>query len=928
MPVNPATLLAVLLYGWYSILPTVTWAAPGLQPGHLTCEYVQNPFLDVHKPRLSWTLTSPRRNERQTAYELLVSETLADINRPRGTVWQSGKVLSGQNLHIDYAGPPLKPFTRYYWRVRVYDAGGQASAWSPPAWFETAMLQPADWQAQWIGDGSKQFARDEDFYQPDPMPLFRRVFSPRKKVASARLYISGLGYYEAYLNGQKVGDHVLDPGWTTYRKQVQYVVYDITPQIRPGQNVAGIMLGNGWYNPLPLRLFGRFNLRDVQQTGRPCVKAQIRLHYTDGSTELIATDESWQTAPGPVMRNNVYLGEAYDARREPASWTTPNTNPTGWKPAVRTEGPSGELSVQMQPPIRVTKVLKPVRMTEPKPGVFLFDMGQNFAGVARIRVQGPAGTQINLRYGEDIHPDGTLNYLTTVAGQIKEIWNLKGGPGAPKTAWQEDHYTLKGEGLETWSPRFTFHGFRYVEVTGWPGGKPTLESVDGLRMNADLPDNGEFACSNEMLTRLNEVIKWTFLSNVFSVQSDCPGREKMGYGADIVTTSEAFIYNFDMANFYRKSVRDYRNDQQADGGITEIAPYTGIADRGLGGESGPLGWQLAFPYVQKQLYDFYGDRRIIEDNYEAFARQIAFLRSKADRNLFHWDISDHEALDPRPEAFSASVFYLHHVQLAVVFAGILGKTADSTEYAKLAETVRKAIVRQYLVPKTGRFDNGTQSAQALALWYGISPEKEASFQALADEIDRHNGHISAGIFGTKMLFDVMRRQDRNDLAYRVANQRDFPGWGYMLSKGATTLWETWAYPDNAPSQNHPMFGSISEWFYRSLLGINAAAPGFARIQIKPQPTGDLTWAKGSYHSVRGPIGSNWKREGERFTLQVSIPANTTAEIWIPAMPGTTITESGKPVSSVPGLRPLRQENGYAVFESGSGTYTFNSALQE
>ena len=687
------------------------------------------------------------------------------------------------------------------------------------------MLSPSDWKAPWIGDGSQQFERDEDFYHDDRMPLFQKSFSILKKVQSARLYISGLGYFEAYLNGKKVGDHVLDPGWTTYSKEVLYVVHDITAEIKSGMNVTGIMLGNGWYNPLPLRLFSRFNLRDVQETGRPCVKAEIHIRYTDGSTEKILTDNSWLTAPGPVVRNNVYLGEKYDARLEPQDWLKEKVESRTWRNASLVTGPSGVLHLQMQPPVRITKVVKPVSVREVKPGVFIADMGQNFAGVVRIKVKGKAGTIVKIKYGEDVHADGSLNYLTTVAGQIKEIWKLNGGPGAPATAWQEDQYILKGKGVEVWAPRFTFHGFRYIEIIGWSG-KPDVNSLEGLRMNSDLVSAGEFACSNEMFNQLHSTINWTFLSNVFSVQSDCPGREKMGYGADIVTTANAFLYNFDMGNFYRKTVRDFSNEQDGDGGITETAPYTGIHDRGYGGRSGPLGWQLAFPYAQKQLYTFYGDRRIIEENYEGITRQMDFLQAHAVDGLFHWDISDHEALDPKPEAFSAAAFYYHHALLAAEFAAVLEKSEDEVKYKKLAEQIKQRILRKYWVPSTGRFDNGTQSAQLFALWYDLSAEPEKSFEVLMDEIRRHNNHVSSGIFGVMMMFDVLREHNQNEVAYRVADQRDYPGWGYMLSKGATTLWESWEYPDNAPSQNHPMFGSIDEWFYRSLLGINPTAPGF------------------------------------------------------------------------------------------------------
>ncbi|RYZ44447.1 MAG: alpha-L-rhamnosidase, partial [Chitinophagaceae bacterium] len=441
------------------------------------CEYRENPLgIDEQKPRFTWTLQSALRNQQQSAYEIEVSDNLAALQRGQANVWKSGKVLSSQQSLVEYSGDSLRSFTRYYWRVKLYDGKGEASDWSQPAFFETAMLQAADWKGAWIGDGRKQFEKEEDFYGDDPAPLFRRTFSLRKKLAAARLYVSGIGYYEASLNGKKIGNHVLDPGWTTYQKQVLYVTHDVTSLLKKGANTLGFLLGNGWYNPLPLRLFGRFNLREVQQTGRPCVKAQLllryTLRYTDGSEETIGTGESWQTAPGPVLRNNVYLGEHYDARLEKRGWDLPGSL-SGWKSAVVVKGPSGRLTPQMQQPIRIKDVILPKSITEVGKDTFLVDMGENFAGVARIRVKGSAGTRVALRYAEAIHPDGRLNYLTSTAGQIKEIWKLSGGPGAPKTAWQEDVYYLKGRGTEEWSPRFTFHGFRYIEITGWPG-RPTV----------------------------------------------------------------------------------------------------------------------------------------------------------------------------------------------------------------------------------------------------------------------------------------------------------------------------------------------------------------------------------------------------------------------------------------------------------------------
>ena len=888
----------------------------GFFAANLSCEQITNPLgIDTKNPLLSWTIESSVNDIRQSAYEIIVSDDKTMVDKNTGNIWSTGKVLSDETVFVTYKGESLKPFTRYYWKVKVYDQNGTGSDWSPAAWFETAMLDNSDWKASWIGDGSKQFERDEDFYNDDPMPLFRKTISVGKQIKTARLYICGLGYYEAFINGKKVGDNMLDPGWTAHKAQALYVVHDVTGMLQKGHNVAGVMLGNGWYNPLPMRLFRQYNLRDVQQTGRPVVKAQLLISYTDGSSETICTDETWKTAPGPIIRNNVYLGEHYDARKEIKNWNKTGINEAGWKNAVLSNGPDGQLSVQMQPPVKIGDVVKAVRVYEHKPGVYIVDMGINFAGVARIKVKGPKGTKINIRYGENIHPDGSLNWYTTTAGYIKSLWNLSGGPGAPADAYQEDQYILKGDGNEIYTPRFTFHGFRYLEITGWPG-KPDVNNFEGLRMYADLKTNGEFVCSNDMFNQLHEVTMRTFLSNVFSVQSDCPGREKMGYGGDIVATAESFIYNFDMGNFYRKTVRDFINDQIPEGGMTEIAPHTGIALNSIGDGSGPLGWQLAFPYTLKQLYDFYGDKRIIESNYPAFVRQMEFINSKAIQNLFHWDIGDHEALDPRAEAFSACAFYYEHARLITEFAKILEKTEDAKKYGALCERIKGAIVRKYYIPNTGRFDNATQAAQAFALYYGLSPDPKASLDVLMKEYERHNWHVSTGIFATKMAFDVLRETNNNEVAYRVANQRDFPGWGYMIAEGATTLWELWAYPDHA-SQNHPMFGSTEEWFYRSLLGINAAKPGFKEIIIKPQPAGDLKWAKGSYQSIRGKIVSDWKIEGDTYSLSVEIPANTTALVYVQtANPGK--------VKSDPLAAYVEYMDGYAIYKVPSGKYVFKA----
>jgi alpha-L-rhamnosidase len=912
--------ILLLLPGVLSCLP----AGTSISVDRQTCEYKKNPLgIDMPHPRFGWNLISQERNQRQTGFEIVVSDNLKDIKANEGNMWSSGKQDSDQNIHLVYSGRRLESFTRYYWKVRVYDKNGAASPWSETAWFETALLNEKDWKAKWIDDGSKTPDNDADFYQDDPAPLFRKEFTAKKKIATARLYMTGVGYYEPYINGQKIGTQMLDPGWTTYSKQVLYAVYDVTKMLRKGKNAIGVMAGNGWYNPLPFHMWCNpdHNLRKYLDCGRPAIIAQLRITYSDGDIEEIGTDKDWLTTSGPVVRNNVYLGESYDARLEQADWSQPGAETDKWKQAVETEGPKGKLTVQMQPPIRPIERIKPVGVKEIQPGVYLYDLGVNFAGVIRIRVKGAAGTRITFRYGEDIYPDGTLNGMTSVAGQLK---GCNAGEGAPHIAWQEDHYTLKGDAQgESWTPRFTFHGFRYVEVKGWPG-TPALSDLEGLRLSSDVENAGNFTCSNEMFNTLQDNIRRTFRSNMFSVQSDCPAREKYAYGGDILCTAEAFLFNFDMTQFYRKTVDDHRMAQRPLGGITETAPYVGIADRGPGDGSGPLGFQLSYPFMIDRLYEFYADKRMMEEHYAALKKLAGFLISRAGNHLYDGGLSDHESLDKKPFGLTESLFYYDNIRLMAKFAALMQQQEDAAYYQETGREIGERILATYYDPETGVFANGVQTAQVFGLTADLLSEmdKKKAFSALEKAFEARNHHLSTGIYGTKKMFDLLREHDMNEQMYRIANQRDFPGWGYMIERGATSLWETWAYSDNVFSQNHPMFGSISEWFYRSLLGINPAEPGFRRILIQPQPAGDLTFAKGSYLSVQGLIGVEWEIRDETFTLSVDIPANTTAQIDLPSSSGEVI-ESGKVINGNECFN-LKQVNGSVSLSVGSGKYQFET----
>ncbi len=898
----------------------------------LRCEYHENPLgIDIASPRLTWALSSARRGARQTAFQILAASTLEKLAAGVADLWDSGQVRSDEPAAI-YAGKPLTSGREVHWKLRVWDDQDLPSDYSQPARWEMGLMEAGEWQASWIGKAGAAPASEEEFYRDDPAPLLRREFAIDRPIARARAYVSGLGYYEFSLNGQRVGKHLLDPGWTTYSQRVPYSAYDVTALLQQGANAAGMILGNGWYNPLPLRMWYTYNLREFLTIGRPRGLLRLVIDYEDGTSQAIVTDTSWKVGHSPILRNNVYLGEVYDARNEQRGWDKAGFDDSEWQTPAVIDDPIGPLRWQEAPPIRHTRTLKPVALTEPAPGVYLFDFGQNFAGWIRLRPSAARGTRITLRYGELLYPDGTLNGMTSVAGQVKRGGKdyRYDGVGVPQTAFQSDVYVCSGKSRESYTQRFTFRGFRYAEVSGLPN-PPSLDLLQGLRLNSDVKPAGSFSCSNEMFNRIDEVIRWTQLSNLFSVQSDCPHREKFGYGGDIVASSETFLLNFDMASFYTKAVHDFAEAACPDGGITETAPFVGNNTDGLGGNAGPVGWGTAYPLLQWQLYQYYGERRLFEEQYEASRRWVELLRSKADGHILINGISDHESLVPKPQALTGTAFYYYNTLLLSRIAKLIGRAADAEQYAALAEQIRAAFNRRFLDQSSGRYDTGTQACQAFALYMGLVPEeqKQAALNVLlADIREQHKGHVSTGIFGTKYMLQVLSDMGRADVACELANQKSFPGWGHMLENGATTLWETWAFSDNIYSHNHPMFAPIGEWFVKHLAGIQPAedAVGFDKIIMRPQIVRDLTWAKAEYQSVRGRIRSGWKLNGNRLTLEIEIPPGCSAIVHVPADDSKGVKESRRAASAAEGVRARPAELQRAVFEVSSGRYRFTSAL--
>lgn len=895
----------------------------------LRCEYLRNPLaVEDERPRLSWRLTATERGERQTAYQVLAA-TRPDLLHPGvADLWDSGAVRSGRGVGIEYAGRRVAPGETVHWVVRVWDREGRSSPWSAPARWERALLDGADASA-WICADTPDPSRHEDFFGPHPAPMFRTGFRVERSVVRARACVSGLGYYELHLNGARVGDAVLDPGWTDYAKRVLYATYDVTAHLRPGDNTVGLIAGNGWYNILPLWGWGseNRNLRKHLPQGRPRVLLHLELEHADGTKEVVRTDPTWQWSDSPIVFNSHFIGEEYDARMEQPGWDKPGFDYSAWKPAVRATEPTGPLRAQTAPSIRVTRTLKPVAITEPAPGRFVFDFGQNFAGVVRLRVRGPRGTTITLRQGEILFPDGNVNFRTSAAMQIKPE-GAPGGPGAPTDAYQTDRYTLRGEGDEVFTPRFTFHGFRYVEMTGFPG-TPTLEALEGLRLNSDVEPAGAFECSNPLFNRIHDAVQWTLLSNLFSVQSDCPHREKFGYGGDLAAACDMGLMNYDMSTFYAKSVRDLADAQRANGGFTETAPYVGIADDGLGDGAGPVEWGTAHPLVCWKLFQHYGDLRMLEEQFPAIERWMRLLESKAVDGILANGIGDHESLVPKSVPVTGTAFYALNADLAARIAGLLGHERRRRYYTHLADSIRDAFIKKFLVPGSGRIDSGTQCNQATALALGLVPERyrPAVLDVLVNDIvTARAGHLTTGIFGTDFMLRVLSESGRADVAYLVANQRTFPGWGHMLENAATTLWETWAFSDNIYSHNHPMFGSIDAWFYQYLAGIRPAdnAAGFNRIVIRPRMVDGLSWVKAHHDCVLGRIASQWRIEGARLRMRVVIPAGATALVYVPARRPSDVRESGRPAGDSAGVELLGADGDALVYRVGSGEYVFES----
>lgn len=720
--------------------------------------------------------------------------------------------------------------------------------------------------SEWISGDIAVPTADADFYRDAPMPVLRRAFTVGRPVRSAVLRVAGLGYRDVSLNGRRLTSTAF-PLWTPFARRVLFDSFNVKDALAPGANELRIELGNGWYAPLPLRMWGGLNLRKSLACGVPCARVVLTLEYADGTAERIVSDTSWQAAPGPVVRNNIYLGETFDARRETSGWTA----------AKPVQGPAGRLDPAEAPAVAVRERWTAKCVRALKPGICVADFGVNFGGMAAFRLRGTArGGCVRFRYGELLNPDGTVNTLTAVCGQIKGPG--VGGPGAPALAEACDVYFCRGEAEEWFEPRFSFHSFRYVQIEG-AAVQPRPEDCEALACASAVEDAADFECSNERLNELHRVCRRTFLSNLMGVQSDCPGREKFGYGGDIAATAETFCQNFDMAAFYRKTVRDFLDEAAGDGWFTETAPYVGIADGSTGGRSGPVGWTVCVPVLLDYLYRYYGDTRTMAEAYPACVRYLGLLEAKFPAHIIPVGIGDHEAVEKAPVDLTATAHFHQWAALTARFARLLGKDAEAVRFEALAGQIRAAFQARYV--RGGKVGPGFQDCQAFGLYHDLVPAEHHSeaLDLLRRDVAAKGNALTTGLFATPYLLEILSTEGSADLAGEIVTHRGFPGWMAMLDAGATTVWEHWAGSDNTFSQNHPMFGSVDGWLLRHVLGIAVArdACGCDKVIIRPQPVAGVTWAKGSYRTPRGVIRVSWKLADGRVVVEKQVPAGVSVK---------------------------------------------------
>ncbi|MBN9659952.1 MAG: family 78 glycoside hydrolase catalytic domain [Acidobacteria bacterium] len=836
------------------MFPTLTLCA-AMAPLRLETEARVNPVgIDSSKPRLGWTLKSDGNGARQSAYQILVASSAAALKPGSTDLWDSGRIVSARQSWVEYSGKPLRAFGRYFWSVRVWDASGRASEWSEPANWTTAMLQPSDMRGGWI-------AHPDHSLRSGPLPVFRKEFRLDKPLRSAIALVSGAGFHELHINGRKVGDHVLAPAWTNYRTTMLYETFDVSTELRPGANALGVLVGNGFYNVAG----GRY-VKYSGSFGHPRLWLQLHLEFADGSTQDVVTDSTWKTTEGPLTFSCLYGGEDYDARRELPGWDSPGFDDSAWKRAGGVEAPGGVMRAQSSPPIRVQQTYPAVRVTEPKPGVFVYDLGQNFSGWPRVTASGPAGSTVKMIPGELLDKDGLVTQRSS------------GGPNSFS-------YTLKGQGREVWAPRFSYYGFRYVQVEGW---KP--ERVEGQFVHLDAPRVGKFECSNETFNRVHALIDAAVRSNLQHSLTDCPHREKLGWLEQTYLMGPSILYNWDLRSFLPKMSRDMREAQTVDGLVPDIAPEYVVFGRGF--RDSPE-WGSAAVLVPWMAWQWYGDKRILEDAYPMMQRYSGYLEDRKEKGLLSYGLGDWYDIGPKapgysqltPQGVTASATYLEDLRVLRQVASLLGKPQDAQRYAARYAALLAAFQREFYQTNGASYATGSQISLAVPLAMGFAPPaaRPKLVEQLVADIRSKGNHTSAGDIGYHYVLAALMQAGRSDVIFDMANEKTAPSYAAQLAAGSTALTEAWDSNPNS-SQNHFMLGHIEEWFYAGLAGlrVDPAAPGLSHLILQPEPVGDVSWAKASWDSPRGLIAVEWRIEGGKFRYTVELPPGVSAEVRMPA----------------------------------------------
>jgi alpha-L-rhamnosidase len=868
---------------------------------NLKCEYLTNPIgIDAAHPRFTWQVISSQAGFQQAAYHLVLGTDSSAVAGGEGETWDSGMIHSSK-LPVSCDRTVLQPFTRYYWSLRIQEQSGKWSAWSSPAFFETGMMDQTNWKGKWITDTYD--------YKVKPAAYFRKSFTSGKAIQSARAYIAAAGLYELSINGERIGDHRLDPMFTRFDRRTLYVTYDVTRQLKKGANAVGVLLGNGWYN-LQSSAVWYFDLAPWRARPKFCM--DIHIIYSDGSKEIVVTDETWQTSESPIIFNSIYTGEHYDARKEQPGWDTADFNAKDWKSVLLTGAPSKNIVSQTLHPIRNVKEIKAVSLKKLDQKTWLYDFGQNLSGVCRIKIKGPSGTVIRLKYVEKLDSLGRPDMSNI---------DVHYTPHDDSDPFQTDLLILSGEKVDEFTPRFNYKGFQYLEVSSDIPLELNQDQVTAIFMHSDVPARGTIHSSNNTLNKLWEASNMSYLSNLFGYPTDCPHREKNGWTGDAHIAVEVGLYNFDGITVYEKWLADHRDEQQPNGVLPAIIPTSGWGYHWGNGTD----WTSTIAIIPWNIYLFYGDDRLLQQCYDNIKRYVDYVDEHYPTGLTDWGLGDWVPVKSvTPKEFTSSTYFYVDAVILSKAAKLFGHEADYIKYSMLAEKIKQAINRKYLNEETGIYGSGLQTEMSVALYWGLVPEhlKQRVAQNLASRVIQDNKHIDVGLLGSKTILNALSENGYAELAYEVASQESYPSWGWWIVNGATTFFENW--PMDAArdiSMNHIMFGEINAWYYKALGGIfpDENNPGFKQIRLKPNFVSGLDHFQAEHESPYGKIVSSWKRTERSIQYHIEIPANSSATLHLPDEI-KILSVNNQPINLQRLMKQVASQDGLNCYEFGAGNY--------